>query len=321
MKNKITIPQTDLCFHPLGLGTVKAGLAWDGSDADRIFDAFLDMGGSLIDTAHVYSDWVKPERARSERVVGEWLTRSGKRNRVILVTKGGHPDMAAEHPDMHISRVKKTEMTADLEGSLKQLRTDCIDLYFYHRDDIRQPAAELIEVMEDFRRQGKIRYYGCSNWTTARMLEADRYCREKGYRGFIANQALYNIGCRDMRPMDDDTFVCADKAMQRYHREHPENLLMPYMGVCSGFFHKYAAGGADAVKESPYCTEGNLKTAERIKRICEKYHATVTQAVLGFFGQQEFDCAPLYGPKNEEQIVEAMKTFEIPFTGEDYAAE
>ena len=68
--------------------------------------------------------------------------------------------MAAEHPDMHISRVKKTEMTADLEGSLKQLRTDCIDLYFYHRDDIRQPAAELIEVMEDFRRQGKIRYYG-----------------------------------------------------------------------------------------------------------------------------------------------------------------
>ena len=77
MKNKITIPQTDLCFHPLGLGTVKAGLAWDGSDADRIFDAFLDMGGSLIDTAHVYSDWVKPELARSERVVGEWLTRSG----------------------------------------------------------------------------------------------------------------------------------------------------------------------------------------------------------------------------------------------------
>ena len=76
--------------------------------------------------------------------------------------------------------------------------------------------------MEDFRRQGKIRYYGCSNWTTARMLEADRYCREKGYRGFIANQALYNIGCRDMRPMDDDTLVCADKAMQRYHREHPK---------------------------------------------------------------------------------------------------
>ena len=321
MKNRITIPDTDLVFHPLGLGTVNAGLAWDGADADRIFDAFLDMGGSIIDTAHVYSDWVKPERARSERVVGDWLARGGKRDRVVLVTKGGHPDMTADHPDPHMSRMKKTDMTEDLEGSLRQLRTDCIDIYFYHRDDISQPVADLIEVMEDFRKQGKIRYYACSNWTTERMKEADQYCRERGYRGFIANQALYNLGYRYMNPMEDDTLVYADEEMQAYHREAPWNLLMPYMGVCSGFFHKYAVGGADAVKSSPYCTERNLKMAERIKMLCEKYNATVTQAVLGFFGQQDFDCAPLYGPKNAEQIIEAMKTWDIPFKKEDYMAE
>lgn len=321
MKSRITIPETDLSFHPLGLGTANAGLAWDGADADRIFDTFLDLGGSLIDTAHVYSDWVKPERARSERVVGDWLMRSGKRNHVVLATKGGHPDMTVEHPDTHVSRMKKADMTEDLEGSLKQLRTDCIDIYFYHRDDMNQPAAELIEVMEDFRRQGKIRYYACSNWTTARMKEADRYCREKGYRGSIANQALYNLGYRYMNPMEDDTLVYADAEMQQYHREYPGNVLMPYMGVCSGFFHKYEAGGRDAVKNSPYCTEGNLKMAERVKELCEKYHITVTQAVLGFFGQQDFECAPLYGPKNAEQVEEAMKTYDIPFKKEDYSAE
>ena len=321
MKNRISIPDTDLAFHPLGLGTVNAGLSWDGADADRIFDAFLDMGGSIIDTAHVYSDWVKPERARSERVVGDWLARGGKRDRVVLVTKGGHPDMTTEHPDTHMSRMKKADMAEDLEGSLRQLRTDCIDIYFYHRDDISQPVADLIEVMEDFRKQGKIRYYACSNWTTERMKEADQYCRERGYRGFIANQALYNLGYRYMNPMDDDTLVYADEEMQQYHREHTGNLLMPYMGVCSGFFHKYAAGGTDAVKTSPYCTEGNLKMAERVKMLCEKYNATVTQAVLGFFGQQDFDCAPLYGPKNVEQIIEAMKTWDIPFKKEDYMAE
>lgn len=321
MKNRITIPDTDLTFHPLGLGTANAGLAWDGADADRIFDTFLDMGGSLIDTAHVYSDWVKPERARSERVIGDWFMRSGKRNRVVLATKGGHPDMTADQPDPHISRMKKADMKADLEGSLRQLRTDCIDIYFYHRDDVSQPAAELIEVMEEFRRQGKIRYYACSNWTTDRMKEADQYCRENGYRGFIANQALYNLGYRYMNPMEDDTLVYADEEMQQYHREYHRNLLMPYMGVCSGFFHKYAAGGADAVKNSPYCTEGNLKMAERVKMLCGKYHTTVTQTVLGFFGLQDFECAPLYGPKNAEQIVEAMKTFDIPFTREDYMEE
>lgn len=318
MKTKITIPDTDLTFHPLGLGTVNAGLAWDGADADRIFDTFLDMGGSLIDTAHVYSDWVKPERARSERAIGDWLQRSGKRNHIVLVTKGGHPDMTSEHPDTHISRMKKEDMRSDLESSLRQLRTDHIDIYFYHRDDVNQPVEELVEVMEEFRRQGKIRYYGCSNWTPSRMKAADRYCREKGYRGFIANQALLNLGYKYMNPLDDDTLVYADSQMQQYHRENKGNLLMPYMGVCSGFFHKYAAGGADAVKGSPYYTEGNLKTAERVKELCEKYNATVTQAVLGFFGQQDFDCAPLYGPKNAEQVREAMKTFEIPFCRDDY---
>lgn len=321
MKNRITIPETDLDFHPLGLGTVNAGLVWDGADADRIFDTFLDMGGSLIDTAHVYSDWVKPERARSERVIGDWLMRSGKRNRVVLVTKGGHPDMTVDHPDTHISRMRKSDMEADLEGSLRKLRTDCIDIYFYHRDDVGQPAEELIEVMEDFRRQGKIRYYACSNWTTERMKEADRYCREKGYRGLIANQALYNLGYRYMKPLEDDTLVYADEEMQQYHRECQGNLLMPYMGVCSGFFHKYISGGADAVQGSPYCTEGNLKMAERVKILCEKYNTTVTQTVLGFFGQQDFACAPLYGPKNAEQIKEAMKTFDIPFKREDYMEE
>ena len=318
MSEKIVIKNTDLKFHPLGLGTVNAGLAWDGADADRIFNTFLDMGGNLIDTAHVYSDWVKPERARSERVVGDWLERSGKREQVVLVTKGGHPDMTVPNPDTHLSRMKKEDMISDLDSSLKQLRVDYIDIYFYHRDDTAQPVADLIEVMEEFRRQGKIRYYGCSNWTTSRIKEADAYCREKGYRGFVANQALLNLGYKYMNPLDDDTLVYADGEMQQYHRENPENLLMPYMGVCSGFFHKYMAKGADAVKDSAYYTEGNIKVAGRVKELCEKYHATVTQVVLGFFRQQDFACAPLYGPKDARQIEEAMKTYEIPFIREDF---
>lgn len=282
MKTKIMIPNTDIEIHPLGLGTANAGLAWDGKNADRIFDAFLDMGGSLIDTAHVYSDWVKPERARSERVIGDWLERSGKRNYIVLSTKGGHPDMTVPNPDTHISRMRKEDMESDLDSSLKQLRTDYIDIYFYHRDDERQSVEELIEVMEEFRRKGKIRYYGCSNWTAPRMKAADRYCSEKGYRGFAANQALLNLGYKYMNPLEDDTLVYADEEMQQYHREHTGNLLMPYMGVCGGFFHKYIGQGPDAVKRSPYYTEGNLKVAERVKELCDKYHATVSQVVLGY---------------------------------------
>lgn len=318
MKKKIAIPNTDIEIFPFGLGTVDAGLLWDGADADRIFDAFLDNGGTLIDSAHVYSDWVKPEIARSERVIGDWLERSGKRNQVVLITKGGHPDMTGENPDTHISRMKKEDMVSDLNASLKQLRTDHVDIYFYHRDDINQPVEDLIEVMEGFRKEGKIRYYGCSNWTTPRMKEADAYCRAKGYRGFIANQCLLNLGYKYMNPLPDDTLVYVDQEMQQYHKDNPGNLLMPYMGVCSGFFHIYAAKGEEAVKNSPYYTEGNMRMAKRVMELCEHYNATVSQVVLGFFGQQEFNCAPLYGPQNVEQLEEAMKAFEIPFCKADY---
>ena len=79
MSDFFTIPDTDLSLCPLGLGTAGAGLDWDGADADYLFDAYLDMGGNLIDTARIYSDWVAPETGRSERVIGDWIQRSGRR--------------------------------------------------------------------------------------------------------------------------------------------------------------------------------------------------------------------------------------------------
>lgn len=318
MEKKIIIPNTDIEIKPFGLGTVDAGLLWDGADADRIFDTFVDLGGSLVDSAHVYSDWVKPEIARSERVIGDWLTRSGKRDKIVLITKGGHPDMTCENPDTHASRMTKADMESDINASLKQLRTDYIDIYFYHRDNENQTVEEEIEVMEEFRKQGKIKYYGCSNWSTARMKEADDYCKEKGYRGFVANQCLLNLGYKYMNPLPDDTLVYVDEEMQQYHKENTGNLLMPYMGACSGFFHIYAAQGEDAVKNSPYYTEGNVRVAKRVMELCEKYNATVSQVVLGFFGQQEFACAPLYGPRDVATLEEAMKVFDVPFVKADF---
>lgn len=315
---KMTIPDTELKLSPIGLGCVNAGLKWDGKEADYLFDAFLDMGGNLYDTARVYSDWIPPEIGRSERVLGDWLTRSKKRNQIVIITKGGHPDMTGDNPDTHKSRVYRAEMRTDIELSLKALRTDYIDIYFYHRDDESIPVEELIETMEEFVKSGKIRYYGCSNWTTQRMEKAAKYCKEKGYRGFVANQALYNVGYAHMNPLDDDTMLAIDGPMQKFHKENPGNLAMPYMGVCSGFFNKILSKGEEAVKDSPYNTEGNIRIAQKLKQIMEKYGATATQAVLGFFTCQDFACLPLYGPRGTESLEEACGTFEIPFTKEDY---
>lgn len=309
----ITIKHTDLELSAIGLGTVNAGLAWDHEDAFRMFDKYLAGGGNVIDTAHVYSDWVPGETARAERVVGDWLRQRKHHEDVVLMTKGGHP-----RPDtMQISRLSKEEMTSDLEGSLKQLGVECVDLYFYHRDDLSRSVDELIETMEDLRKAGKIRYYGCSNWTTDRMKAADAYCKAHGYRGFVANQAMFNIGVRHMNPFPDPTMVVCDEEMLAYHR-HSDTLLMPYMGACSGFFHKLRTKGPEAVRDMCYCTEPNLKIAEEIYRLCEQKGYTVTQILLGFFAVQDFDALPLAGVSSEEQLDELLQTLSTAFDGRDY---
>ena len=99
------------------------------------------------------------------------MKRSEKRNQVVLISKGGHPSLFPI-PNMHKFRLSKEEMTKDLDGSLSDLGTYHIDIYLYHRDDPKRPVEELIETMEGFVRAGKIRYYGVSNWTLPKIIEA-----------------------------------------------------------------------------------------------------------------------------------------------------
>ena len=313
MEPYLTLPNTDLKLSRLILGTANAGLRWDGEEALRLFDTYVDMGGNAIDTARVYSDWVPPEIGRSERVIGDWLQHSGKRDKMILITKGGHPTLHNMTP-----RMTPGDMRYDLELSLKTLRTDRIDIYFYHRDDPRQSIAEEIETMETFRTEGKIRYYGCSNWDAHRIMEADKYCAEKGYRGFVADQALLNIGSSHMNPMPDSTLRSIKGPLFQYHLQNSQNLAMPYTGIAGGFFHRFASQGAETVKDSPYYTPENTKIAKRCVELTEKYNATITQVLLGFFAFQPFACAPLFGPSKASQIPDAMQTFQIPFIKEDF---
>ncbi len=318
MTNRINIPKTDLSVYPIGLGTSGAGLGCQGPELDRVFDTYLDLGGNLIDTAHVYSDWVAGERARAERVIGEWLQRSGKRNRIVLMTKGGHPDIYPGAGPWK-SRMSRADMREDLEGSLRLLGTDCVDVYFYHRDDRTQSVEEEIETMEQFVREGKIRYYACSNWDADRMEEAYRYCQQKGYRGFMADQSLLNIGMKYMNEPGDPTLRCIRGEGFRFHMEHPEVMAMPFSGNCGGYFQRLLKNGEDAVRGSNYHTQGNRKAAKRIRELTEKYGCSVTQAVLGFFRFQPFACVPLYGTSNVEHLEDVCRTIEIPFEAADYA--
>lgn len=318
MEARMGIPCTDLQVSAIGLGTVSAGIDWDGREADRIFDAYLDLGGNVIDTARVYSDWIPGEIGRSERVLGDWLRREKKRGQVIIITKGGHPRMQQPGDDIHVSRMTEKDMREDLDLSLKTLGVDMIDIYLYHRDNLHQSVEEEVEVMENFRREGKVRYYGCSNWRPERMQEANAYAKEKGYRGFVADESLLNMGSKYMKPLADDTLGYIKGPAWEYHIANPNHLAIPYTGVAGGFFHKYIAHGVEAVQHSPYCTAENLRVAQRCKELTQKYHASVSQVLLAFFSVQPFPCVPLFGPQNLEQLRDAMGALSLHVSASDY---
>lgn len=306
MKQRIQIKDTTLSICPIGFGTANAGVAWDGENAFKMLDLYVNLGGNVIDTARIYNDWIDGEIGRSERVIGDWIKYRGRHDDLVIVTKGGHPPLG----QMKASRLSKEAMTYDLNKSLEALRIDCIDLYFYHRDDLNRPVSELIETMQDFVRDGKIKYYGCSNWTTARMKEAMDYAKSKGYRGFVANQALYNIGSTHMNPHADETMVTMDTEMLEFHQTS-DVLAMPYFSLCSGFFTKLKALGPDAVKDSPYYTEKNLELAKLINQLAEERNISLTQVIMGFLLTQDQPMCALAGASKESQLKDFMKTLEI----------
>ena len=308
MEDRVKITNTELEIFPVVLGTVGMGDRIDQRDAFEIIDNYGYFGGNAIDTARVYAG------GRSEEILGNYFKARGTRSNYIIISKGGHPRLES----MHTGRMAEGDMRSDLEESLRALKTDYIDLYFYHRDDLHQPVSESIEIMERFVKEGKIRYYACSNWSPARIRQAEKYCLENGKNGFKANQALYNCGSDNMYPLADDTMYTMDTDMKKLHRE-TDILSMPYSGVCNGFFHRLFYYGEASVKDSPYYTEANLQAAKEIYNLAGNYKVSISKVLLGFFFYRDFKNCPIYGPSKSSQIQDLKDITRLPFKKDDFS--
>lgn len=186
-----TIPNTDLTVSAVCLGSSHMGTAVSRDQAFRLRDHFVDHGGTFIDTARAYAIWEPGGEGASETTIGEWLASRPHRDRVIVATKGGHPAWT----DLHSPRLSRQDVTDDCEQSLSALGLDTIPLYWLHRDDPTRPVEDIIATLEWLRERGKIRYYGFSNWSTARMKVALRYTTVPGSHRFCRQPADVEL-CR-----------------------------------------------------------------------------------------------------------------------------
>ncbi|MCX7379938.1 MAG: aldo/keto reductase [Alphaproteobacteria bacterium] len=177
--------QLDLARIPRPVSHLALGM----SDRDNyeqaapILDTFHAAGGTLFDTAFQYG--------RADTVLGQWLTARGLTDAVTVIGKGCHT------PDCRPDRV-----APQLEASLDALQRGCLDIYFLHRDDPAVPVEEWVDAIDPHVRAGRIRRYGGSNWTTARIDAANQYASRTGKAGFSALSNQFSLAEMIAPPWD-----------------------------------------------------------------------------------------------------------------------
>lgn len=298
------IPSTDLTVSRLCLGTTNYGGAQDERFCMDQMDRFTDEGGSFIDTANLYGTGPKG-RSLSEKIIGRWFSERKNRHSVVLSGKGAHN--CPENPA--VKRVKPEWIEQDLSESLDHLRTDYIDLYFLHRDDERMPVEPLIDFLNEKIRQGKIRYIGCSNWSRARLEQANKYARASGQAGFISNQLMWSLARVNSDRLEDKTVVAMDAEYLAYHRRTGLHA-MAYSALAKGFFMRLAAGGVLTDKmNTRYVNEENARLFAQICDFSARTGIPVTTVCLRYFEYAGFEATPVVSLSSHLQLRAALDAY------------
>jgi aryl-alcohol dehydrogenase-like predicted oxidoreductase len=213
-----------LTVSTVGLGCNTLAGKVDKDAARALVDAALDVGITLFDTADIYGD----EIGGSEELLGQAL--EGRRERVVVATKFGMSTGGRTLPEYE-ARGSRRYIRASIEGSLRRLRTDHVDLYQMHQPDPRTPIEETLAALAELVSEGKVRYVGSSNFAGWQVVDADWTARANGGARFISAQNQYSL--LDRRLEADVVPAC----------EHAGVGVLPYYPLARGLLSgKYRRG-------------------------------------------------------------------------------
>ena len=295
-------PILESCF-PLALGTAPFGTGIPRDTAFAVLDAFAVLGGNLIDTAAVYGMGV------SEQTIGAWMRLRQSRDRVVISTKGGHPSL----PDWS-RRITEADIRADMEASLRYLGTDHVDIYFLHRDDESKPVEAIMPILDTLVREGKTRLIGASNWTVARIDEANTFARANGMAEFSVSQIFHNAAVINKEGVYDPTLVAMDPTE---HEGYEVNGLpvMAYTSQAQGLFSHIRDKGYGGLSEGMIKTYLNPTTeaqAERILTVAAETGISPTAVSLAYLlRDRRVKTFPILGISRVERLEEAMGVFSL----------
>lgn len=272
----------------LALGTLGFSLRTRDRDY-ALFDAWLEAGGTVIDTAHVYED------GDAERVLGRWLAdRPGARERIVLVTKGAHPDGERR-------RVTPADIAADLRDSMERLGGP-VDLYLLHRDDPDVEVGEIVDALDAHRRAGEIRAFGVSNWTLPRIDAANAYAAQRGVAGIACNSPHLSLAVQNEPPWPGCLSAC-DSESRAWH-ERTGTPLLAWSAQAAGYF---------AGAESP--VYDNAENRERRARAGQLGDANAV--ALAWVLAQPFPTVAVIGPHSLEHLHASLAALDVELSADE----
>ncbi|WP_168735736.1 aldo/keto reductase [Cohnella fermenti] len=311
----IQVRDTNLRPSVIGLGTSDFGTAIREEEAFGLLDRFVELGGTLVDTAHVYGDWVEGGKGASERTIGKWLEQRGSRDKIVLSTKGAHPPLA----DFARSRLDADSIRSDLSDSLERLRTDWIDLYWLHRDDPERPVEAVMEALHEHVAAGRVHYIGASNWTRERIAAANRYAQRSGLTPFVASQPHWNLAV--LNPVLPPDIVAIDDETRAWHVE-TGLAVFAFSSQASGFFGgKYGRGlapegGRAGHVQEMYANEASYDRLERVLALSNRLGTRASQTALAYVLSHPFPAFALIGANKLEHLEDSCKAGDLVLTPE-----
>ena len=274
----------------LALGTLGFSTATRDRDY-AVLDAWVEHGGTVIDTAHVYED------GDAERVVGQWLgDRPGVRERLVLVTKGAHPDGARK-------RVTPEAIESDLAESMERLGGP-VDLYLLHRDDPAVGVGELVDALDGHRRAGRIRAFGVSNWSLERIEEANAYAAARGVEGICCNSPHLSLAVQNEPPWPGCVSAASPEALAWHARTGM--LLLAWSAQAGGYF-----AGSAGESARVYGNAANRERRARAEQLGRRTGTTANAVALAWVLAQPFPTVAVIGPHSVEHLRESLDALDV----------
>ena len=309
----LRIPSTGLDVSALAYGASRFGTSVTGDGVSRLYETYRQAGGNFFDTAHCYAFWSTGGLGASERALGEWVRRHGDEGRVVIATKGGHPDAGEDYrrPNCYLSG---EVLARDIADSLERLGLPHVDIYLLHRDDRRVDVSEIIDALNEHVQAGRLRHLGASNWTTQRIAAANAYAASRGLQGFVISQPRFSLATSNKPATEDDLDTRPlDEIAHAWHAA-TGFPVMAYSSTACGYFATDGQAGAGTF-DNPV----SRRRLARARDLATQLGHSPTQIALAWLMHQPFPVVPILGTTNLDHLHDAMQALTVQLTPEHVA--